>query len=165
VKKKIILFIACFMMWCLLNWVPDWQHLVVGILVGAFVSYIIGDLFINRPGTFKQFHRYANFFFRFLPLFIWSMVKASLGVAVRVLKPGLPIKPGIVKVKTKLTSDTAVTFLANTITLTGGTMTVDVDRANGILYVHWIDVESQDCEEATRRIVEKFEGIIGKIFE
>ena len=93
------------------------------------------------------------------------MIKANFDVAYRVVHPKLPIKPGIVKVKTKLKSDTGLTFLANSITLTPGTMSVDIDRENGYLYIHWINVKSTDVEKATEIIVSRFEKILEKIFE
>jgi len=76
-------------------------------------------------------------------------------VALRVLTPSLPINPGIVEVKTKLTTDIGKMLLANAITLTPGTLTVDIldDR----MFIHWIDVTSTDINEATRAIVSKFE--------
>jgi len=164
-KSRIILFFLGFTVWSLLNWVPDKQHMVVGVFVAAFVSYITGDLFIRRPYTFKHTARYWHFCFSYLPLFIWECIKANLDVAYRVLHPQLPISPGIVKVKTKLKSDTALTFLANSITLTPGTLSVDIDRNEGVLYVHWIDVKDKDIESATSRIVGRFEKILIKIFE
>jgi multicomponent Na+:H+ antiporter subunit E len=70
-----------------------------------------------------------------------------------------------VKVKTTLKSDTALTFLANSITLTPGTLTVDIDKDCGVLYVHWIDVKAKDVEAATKIIVERFEKILKRIFD
>jgi multicomponent Na+:H+ antiporter subunit E len=93
------------------------------------------------------------------------MLKANIEVAYRVVHPRLPIKPGIVKVRTSLQSDIAITLLANSITLTPGTMSVDVDKDRALLYVHWIDVRSPDMESATRIIVDRFERILRKIFE
>jgi multicomponent Na+:H+ antiporter subunit E len=93
------------------------------------------------------------------------MIKANFDVAYRVVHPKLPIKPGIVKVKTRLKSDTGLTFLANSITLTPCTMSVDIDRENGYLYIHWINVKSTDVEKATEIIVSRFEKILEKIFE
>jgi multicomponent Na+:H+ antiporter subunit E len=98
-------------------------------------------------------------------MFLWECFKANLDVAYRVLHPRLPIHPGIVKVRTKLTTDTALTFLANSITLTPGTMSVDIDKDNGILYIHWIDVKTKDVELATRIIVDRFEKVLKKIFD
>jgi multicomponent Na+:H+ antiporter subunit E len=96
---------------------------------------------------------------------MWECLKANIDVALRVLNPTLPINPGIVKVKTTLKSDTGLTFLANSITLTPGTLCVDIDPEEGALYIHWIDVQSQDIDVATQKIVTKFENVLKKIFE
>jgi len=123
-----------------------------------------GDMFVERPHQFKDIKRYLWFFY-YIPIFIWECFKANVDVAYRVAHPNLPIKPGIVKVKTILKSNSGLTFLANSITLTPGTLTVDVDRENGFLYVHWIKVRDKDIEGATRLIVHKFEKILKRIFE
>ena len=164
-KSKIIMFFVAFIVWCLLDWVPDWQHLIVGGFVSAFVTFMIGDLFITRPHVLKHPLRYWYFFAYYLPIFLWECFKANLDVAYRVLHPRLPINPGIVKVKVELKTDTALTFLANSITLTPGTMSVDIDKENGILYIHWINVKTKDIESTTRIIVERFEKILKKIFD
>lgn len=164
-KSRIVLFIIAFFMWCLLSWVPDWQHMAVGIFIAAFVAFITGDLFIQRPHVLKHPMRYIYFIFWYLPVFLLEVIKANIDVAYRVLHPKLPIKPGIVKVKTSLKSDTALTFLANSITLTPGTLSVDIDRQKGILYVHWINVKYEDTKKATSIIVERFEKILSKIFD
>jgi len=165
VKSKIVLFFIAFFVWLLLNWAPDIQHIIVGIFVAGFVALLTGDLFITRPHVLAHPLRYWYFFTRYLPIFLWECFKANIDVAYRVLHPRLPINPGIVKVKTKLKSDTALTFLANSITLTPGTLSVDIDRDNGILYVHWIDVKVKDVNTATKIIVERFEKILKKIFD
>lgn len=103
-------------------------------------------------------------FFYYIAVFIWECIKANIDGVYRVGHPDLPIRPGIVKVKTTLTSDIGLTFLANSLTLTPGTMTVDIDRENGFLYVHWIDVKSEDVVKATDLIVRKFETILKKVF-
>ncbi len=162
--SKILLFILGFIAWVLLNWIPDWQHLVIGVFASAFVAYMTGDLFVRRWRLFTHASRYLWFLY-YTPVFIWECFKANLDVAFRVIHPDLPIHPGIVKVKTNLTSDTAITFLANSITLTPGTLTVDVDKQNGFLYVHWIEVRHRDVEKATKVIVERFENILKRIFE
>ncbi len=164
-RSKIVLFVVMFLVWLLLSWVPDWQHVVAGIFVAAFVVFIIGDLFITRHQVSYHPLRYWYFFACYLPLFIWECFKANIDVAYRVLHPDLPINPGIVKVKTSLKTDTALTFLANSITLTPGTLSVDIDGKSGFLYVHWIDVKAKDVETATKIIVERFEKTLKKIFE
>ena len=164
-KARIVLFLLAFLAWSLLNWRPDWQHLTVGIFVAAFVAFMTGDLFIGRPGVLKHPRRYWYFIVYYVPVFLWECLKANIDVAYRVAHPRLPINPGIVKVKTKLKTDTALTFLANSITLTPGTMSVDIDKDNGVLYVHWINVKAKDTQGATNIIVKRFEGILEKIFD
>ena len=163
-KSQIILFILALLVWMLLTWPPDFQHLIVGILVAIFVSFMTGDMFIKRPHVFRHTSRYFWFLY-YIPLFIWECIKANIDVAYRVAHPDLPINPGIVKVKTTLKSDTGLTFLANSITLTPGTMSVDIDPENGYLYIHWIDVKDKDIQKATEIIVKNFENVLKRIFE
>ncbi|MBC8473526.1 MAG: Na+/H+ antiporter subunit E [Candidatus Omnitrophica bacterium] len=163
-SRKIVLFILGFVAWAILNWVPDWQHLLVGVFVSALVVFLTGDFFVKRPHLFAHPGRYLWFLY-YIPIFAWECFKANIDVAYRVIHPDLPIHPGIVKVRTTLTSDTALTFLANSITLTPGTLTVDVDKENACLYIHWIEVKDKDINKATKLIVEKFEKILKRIFE
>ncbi|MFH0913066.1 MAG: Na+/H+ antiporter subunit E [Candidatus Omnitrophota bacterium] len=163
-KSQIILFILALLVWSFLTWPIDLQHLITGVFICGFVAFVTGDLFVKRPHIFKHVSRYLWFIY-YAPLFLWECIKANIDVAYRVVHPNLPINPGIVKVKTTLKSDTALTFLANSITLTPGTMCVDIDEKNGILYIHWIDVKDQDTQKATEMIVKKFEGILRRIFE
>jgi len=163
-KSRIILFFLGLLVWLGLCWPVDLQHILVGVLVAGFVSFMTGDLFVKRPYVFKHASRYLWFIY-YLPMFIWECVKANIDVAYRVIHPNRPIKPGIVKVKTSLKSDTALTFLANSITLTPGTLSVDIDEQGGFLYVHWIDVRDKDIEKASQLIVQRFERILRKIFE
>jgi multicomponent Na+:H+ antiporter subunit E len=163
-KKKVFVFILAFSTWCLLNWLPDWQHILVGAVAALFVSFMTADLFVKRPELLEQPRRYWHFIY-FVPLFVWHWVVASISVAYRILHPDLPFHSGIVKVKTKLKSETALTLLANAITLGAGTLTVDIDRENGFFYVHWVDVKTEDVEAATKSIVERFEKILVRVFE
>ena len=163
-KSRLILFFLGLLVWLGLSWPPDWQHLLVGVLVAGFVSYMTGDMFVKRPDMFKNAKRYFWFIY-YIPLFIWECIKANIDVAYRIIHPNRPINPGIVKVKTDLKSDTALTFLANSITLTPGTLSVDIDQEKGFLYVHWINVKDKDIQGASKLIVEKFERILRRIFE
>jgi len=164
VKSGIILFGLGYAVWIVLTWPPNAQEGFVGLFIAALVACLTGDMFVKRPYVFKQPRRYL-YLLRYMPLFVWECIKANIDVAYRVSHPDMPIKPGIVKVTTRLKSDTGLTFLANTITLTPGTMSVDIDRENGCLYIHWIHVRDVDIAAATRRIVDVFEKILIKIFE
>jgi multicomponent Na+:H+ antiporter subunit E len=163
-KSRLVLFILGFLVWALLTWPLDFQNAVAGLVVAAFVAFLTGDMFVRRPYHFGQITRYLWFCY-YVPLFLWECLKANIDVALRVLSPNIPINPGIIKIKTTLKSDTGLTFLANSITLTPGTFCVDIEPKEGILYIHWIDVKSQDVNEATQLIASKFEKVLKRIFE
>lgn len=151
-------------MWVLFSFPVTPERLVIGVFVSVFVAFMTGDLFKEDTFVLTGFSRYLWFFY-YVPLFIWECIKANIDGAWRVCHPDLPIRPGIVRVKTTLTSDIALTFLANTLTLKPGTMTVDIDKENGFLYIHWIDVKSEDAQKSAELIVEKFERILKRIFQ
>lgn len=163
-RSKTVLFVLAYIIWALLNWMPDWQHLLIGVFVSVFVTYLTSGLFPERFNHIFDAKRYLWALY-YIPVFLYECIKANIDVAYMVIHPDLPIKPGIVKIRTGLKSDIALTFLANSITLTPGTMTVDIDRSNGILYIHWINVRDEDIEGATKLIVGKFERILKGIFE
>lgn len=91
-----------------------------------------------------------------------AIVQATLDVAKRVVKKRIPLNPGIVKVKTSLKSKAGRMILANSITLTPGTLTVDV--TDDYYYIHWIDITSTDVEAASKEIVAGFEKYLEVIF-
>ena len=89
-------------------------------------------------------------------------MSANIDVAYRVIHPKMPINPGIVVIKTVLKQDIAKMILANSITLTPGTFTLDI--IDDILLIHWINVKTKDVDEATRMIGERFERYLKIIF-
>jgi multicomponent Na+:H+ antiporter subunit E len=163
-RSRTVTFIICLILWLLLSFSLDWQHILVGLLVSFLAAATIGDMFTEKANKWFNLHRYAWFLY-YIVVFTWECIKANLDVACRVLHPHLPINPGIVKVKTILKSETGLTFLANFITLTPGTFSVDIDREKGFIYIHWIDVKTQDIEWASSIIVSKFERILKEVFE
>ena len=160
--RKIVLILFSFIVWLLLTGTLNTQNLIVGGLVSLIVGLVFGELFVDEP--LKVFHVNRWFFaIAYIPLFIWEMAKANFDVAYRVLHPKMPINPGIVKVKTNLKSEMGKTFLANSITLTPGTFTVDLK--DEFLYIHCINVRETDIEKASQDIVGRFEKLLIKIFD
>ena len=160
--RRIILILFSFVVWLGLTWTLNWQSLVAGGVVSITVGLVFGPLFVTAPGKVFQFQRWF-WFFLYIPVFVWEMAKANFDVAYRVLHPKMPINPGIVRVKTKIKSEMGKVFLANSITLTPGTFTVDLKDES--LYIHWINVRYKDVEEATQNIVGRFEKYLLKIFD
>ena len=160
--KRVILFIVAYILWLLLTWTLNWQHLLVGVAVAFLVASLFGNIFVQQPRKCFEPKRYG-WFLVYLPLFLWECMKANIDVAYRVLHPRMPINPGIVKVKTTLKSDIAKTCLANSITMTPGTLSVDIK--DEYLYIHWINVRSKEMEQATELIIGRFEPILKRIFD
>ena len=160
--RYVIYFIIGFCLWFLLTLSVNVDHLVVGVIVVLLGTILFGGYFTSKPMKFLQLHR-LFWVIIYIPVFIWYMFKANIDVAYRVLHPERPIKPGIVKIKTTLTTDIAKVFLANSITLTPGTMTCDIDGE--FLYIHWIWVQSTEIEEASKIIAKGFEKFLRRIFD
>ncbi len=163
-RSRIITFLISFILWLLLCFSLDRQHVFIGLVAAFLVALTMGDMFTEQPQKWFSFRRYRWFIVFFL-IFTWECIKSNIDVAWRVLNPKLPINPGIVKIKTTLKTETGLTFLANFITLTPGTFSVDIDREKQCLYIHWIDVKTRDSEEAYKIIAEKFERILKEVFE
>jgi multicomponent Na+:H+ antiporter subunit E len=148
-----------------LNWPPDSQHIIVGVFVSAITAFLTGGFFAVRPYSLKHLYRCSYFLFVYIPVFLLEYIKAAIEVSYRIIHPALPIASGIIKVRTTLKSDAGLTFLANSITLTGGNMSVDIDRENGLIYVHGINIKSKSDEATVESAVRRFEKILVKIFE
>lgn len=164
--RRVRLFAAALVVWLLLVWpvAPsggvDWQSVAAGVLVAAAIAALVRVPVDPGPGMRPAG---ALWMVVYLPVFFWYCLLANLDVVYRVVHPALPIRPGIVKVRTQLSSPAGVTALANSITLTPGTLTVDVG-SDGEMFVHWINVTSTDVEGATAAIVGRFERFLRRIF-
>ena len=99
----------------------------------------------------------------YVPVLLFYIVRSNLDVAYRVIHPKLPIRPGITRARTTLASIPGRALLANSVTLTPGTMAFDL--VDYILYVHRIYVPEVDPDGATERELAPFENLIRRIFE
>ncbi len=167
--NRLVLFVLLLLFWGMLTWPAEMpgptylQDVGVGLAVAVLVTWTMGELPAERTVRWLEPQRYgwALAYFFVLAAYI---VKANLEVAYRVLHPAMPIRPGIVRVKTKLRGPAARTILGNSITLCPGTLTLDIWE-DGTMMVHWIYVRSEDAEEAAREIIGRFEWFIERIFE
>ncbi len=157
-------------LWLLLAWPVD-PHTgrLDGTAVAAGLAVAVLVAGTRRPAPAVRLGRWLEprrYFWAlvFVGVFLWQVLLANLEVAYRILHPRLPIRPGIVKIRTALESTAARTLLANAITLTPGTLTVELVDG-GWLYVHWLNVRSTDPVEAGTKIAASLERILGRIFE
>ena len=166
--KRSIYFIISFILWMLLTWPVvdsqiDFQVVVAGLIASLIVAIMFHEILPEEHHVFISPVR-IFWFLIYIPVFFYYIIKANLDVVYRALHPQMPINPGIVKIKTNLKTDSGITALANSITLTPGTLTVDLTN-DGYLYIHWINVQSDDIEQATKFIAQRFEWFLKKIFE
>jgi len=166
--RRVIYFVLGFVLWILLTWPVvdghlDIQVVIAGLIAAAIVSLLFHDILPKEHHVFISPVR-IFWFLLYIPVFFYYMMVANLDVVYRALHPQMPIKPGIVKIKTRLKTESGITALANSITLTPGTLTVDLTN-DGYLYVHWINVKNTDIQQATEHIASKFEWFLEKIFE
>lgn len=160
VKSALIGMVILFIIWILLAGTSS-QELIIGGIVAVVITLLFHQK-LSMLGDIKLSPKSIIFMFRYTFVFLWELIKSNIDVAKRVISPKLPINPGIVKVKTNLRSSIGRAFLANSITLTPGTLTVEMREDS--FYIHWIDVTSEDIEGATKEIVSKFEKYLEVIF-
>ena len=140
IKHFIATYIIVFAFWLLLSAHSDAFHVGAGIACSGIVAYASHDLLFAGAGnhTLTKIVR----FIAYLPWLIYQIVLANIDVAKRALSPRMPIDPQVVTFKTMLKSDVARTALANSITLTPGTVTIDI--VDDVFYVHAIAKEPAD---------------------
>lgn len=160
-SKVIFETIVLFLTWILLTESLEASELIFGFLIALIISIGTANLFTEH-GLSHLNPKRLFYLIVYIPYYLYQVVKANIQVAIIVLSPSLPIKPGIVKVKTKLKTDVGKLSLANSITLTPGTITMDV--IDDELFIHWIKVEDETVEGATRSIVSPFEKFLKEIF-
>ncbi|MBQ1906557.1 MAG: Na+/H+ antiporter subunit E [Firmicutes bacterium] len=168
--------IVCFIFWLLitgqvaslLRGEPSVQVLIAGAIVSAAAALFSARFFIHEsPFYLCNPVRFLKLIAYCFGAFVVELTKANVDVARRALSPSLPVKPGIVKVPVGLKSEYAQAMLADSITLTPGTITVDTVEEDGkdYYYIHWIDVASEDPEEAGEAIKGTLEKWVRRIWE
>ncbi len=167
-NRFVYAFLIFIVIWCGfifspgIKWAQFWQELTAGIvlsLIAAAFSY----QHLSERGMYNLSPHRIWWFLKYIPVFIWAMIKANLDVAYRVLHPKRPIKPGIVRIRTGLKNPVGKLALANSITLTPGTMTMQI--IDDKYYIHWIYVHSEDEKEAGEIIKGEFEKYLKEVFE
>lgn len=132
--RSVVTFVILMSFWIALSGYFDPFHLGAGIICCTIVTVISGDLLFQSgrtiPASVGTFIRFLSF----IPRLLWSVLVANIDVAYRILHPGMPVDPGIITVETSFRDDVLRTTFANAITLTPGTITVEV--SGGMFIVH-----------------------------
>lgn len=148
-------FTVCLLTWVLLTGSLAVDELLLGGLVSLVVVFASGSRLALLSGI-RLTPQAPLHLLRYLGYFFQQLALSNLDVARRVVAVDLPVNPGLVEVRTGLTSDLGRMLLANSITLTPGTITVEAEGDR--LLIHWIDRSpGTDLESATRAIASGFE--------
>lgn len=123
-------------------------------LFGFVLSFLI--LWVTTIGSGRsKYFKILPKTIAFIFFFLYELIKANLQVAYDVVTPKFYMQPGIVKVPLDAQSDLEITLLANLISLTPGTLSLDVSNDKKVLYVHAMYVS--DKEKFIKNIKEGFE--------
>ncbi len=163
IHNHIVLFTALLLLWLLLTGSLAREELIAGVLV-AFVVSLISAPYIAILDGFRYTPSALFSIVLYLVYFFVALIRANFDMARRVLSPSLPISPAIVEIETQLKSPLGRMLLANSITLTPGTLSVGLQQER--ILVHWIAApDGVDLEQATRDIASGFEQRISGFLE
>ena len=135
--RYIYTFIIMFGFWIVLSGLFDPFHLTLGVISCALVSFLSADVFMYEPESRNRL-KITGRFLLYIPWLLYQIVLSTLHVTRLALHPGMKeqIDPTIVTFKTTLKTEIAKVALANSITLTPGTITVRIE--DEVFYVHAI---------------------------
>jgi multicomponent Na+:H+ antiporter subunit E len=114
-------------------------NFVVGFILGYLVLW-----FVERGRKSGGYFRKVPRVIRFIPFFAWELLKSNLRVTYEVMTPRQNMKPGIVAIPLDAKTDLEITILANLITLTPGTLSLDISDDRSVLYIHAMFIDDVD---------------------
>jgi multicomponent Na+:H+ antiporter subunit E len=134
-------------------------NLLLGAGIGALTALLLRDWFAS-PRVLRRLKRMASL----VLLFLWELLVSAVRVAIIVMTPDIKsaLRPGIIAFPLSVKSDAEITLLANMITLTPGTLSVDVAEDRSVLYVHTLHLD--DREALIAEIANGFERKIREVF-
>lgn len=160
-------FVLCFGFWIILTWSFDPQELILGVAVSLAVSLFSSRFFIHERADWffspKRFFSAIAFWCGTFPV---ELVKANWDMAKRCLTGCKNVDPGIVRIPVEMKSLYGQAALANAITLTPGTITMDIAEQGGqtYFYVHWIDAKLPGGPEAGEAIKGRLERGLRRVW-
>ena len=134
---------------------------LLNVVFGFVLGGICLSLIRNQAGAMSHFVRLI-LAVELAVIFVLELVKSSVNVAIIVLSPGRVLQPAIIAYPLEVKSDAEITLLANLITLTPGTLSIDVSDDASTLYVHAID--APDIDAIIADIKSSFESRIARVF-
>jgi len=164
-------FLFCFLFWLLLTWSVALREVLWGVVISALVAAFSGRFLIHHEAFYLYNPvRLIMLAVYYVGIFLVEVIKANLSMAKLVLSSKMDYKAGIIRVpgSPEIKSEYGLSLVANSITLTPGTITMDVaedEKGDNYYYVHWIDVTETDREKAGEVIKGRMERWIGRIWK
>lgn len=117
------------------------QTVTTGFIIGSFIVFLMRRFFGGR----FYLHRLLSVI-KLIFIFISEMIKSSITVIKHILSPKINVQPGIFKYKTILEGDWEVTTLALLLTLTPGSVVMEVNEEGNVFYVHAMDIKRYQAD-------------------
>jgi multicomponent Na+:H+ antiporter subunit E len=151
--------------WVVLNNSFTLADVIVGLLFGFLAIRLSWPVLSSEPFSFGRFFSLGKrnpivltgMWIRFIIFGFIEVVKSNIAVVKVVLAPKMKLNPGIVAIPLDIKSDAGITTLANVITLTPGTVSLDVSSDRKTLYIHAFNVTDADADALRRETKETFE--------
>ncbi len=138
------------LIWVAATGVISFANLAAGFLLGAIILFFTRRV-VGAPNYFRRIRQVISL----VLFFFWELILSNLRVAYEVLTPGLQFQPGIVAIPLEAKTDAEITLLSNMITLTPGSLSLDVSGDRKVLYLYIMNIK--DVEEARKSIKDGFE--------
>ena len=160
-RGMVTLWLVLFAVWLVANSTFAPEVVLVGALIALVLAYVCASASMAWS-LVRWTPRGAFHFLAYTGVFVVELVKANLSMMAYVWAPRIAIRPGIVRVRTRLTSPIGRLALCNSIALTPGSLVIDV--VGDTLYIHWLDVRTTDVEAATAALAGPFERHLERVF-
>lgn len=146
--------------WLTVVWVALWGSLTAANVLGGLALAVVLLLLLPLPEVPAEGGVRPAALARFVLVFLWELVQASATVVVQVLRPRSGLRQAVIAVPVMAVSDRLLTLLANAVSLTPGTLALEVDRPRAVLYVHVLNVGGGvDAVEDVRRSILRLERL------
>jgi multicomponent Na+:H+ antiporter subunit E len=155
------LWLTLMLIWVIANGTLAVDTLITGVVVCAAIALAFAS-FARVYSVIRWSPKVIIYYLMYFAVFLVELTKANLNVMRLVFSPRIDIEPGIVEIKTSLKSPIGRLALANSITLTPGTLVVDIKDDS--LFIHWINVSATDPVAATEEISARFERYLKVIY-
>jgi multicomponent Na+:H+ antiporter subunit E len=155
------LWLTLLLIWIIANGTLAYDTLLTGVVITAAIAFAFAA-FSRVYSVIRWSPKVIAYYLMYLAVFFIELTKANFNVMRLVFSPRITIEPGIVEIKTRLKSPIGRLALANSITLTPGTLVVDIKGDS--LFIHWINIGETDPVAATNAISGRFEKYLEVIY-